>query len=244
MMRRAILASRSLPTRGIVRLPMWSLAPHRSLCDAAKRAEAVEAAKHAIAAAERAAGELDAAERAAAAESSDRPPVAAEAVAAARTPLRFPIGAAVECRLGEARWARGTIVGHHYREPSWPADRVAPYQVRLEDGRSKATLIYAPADMDDCVRSALRFAVGASVECNLGDGEWARGTVVAQFHREPSWPKGQWAPYQVEVQTQSDGRDATSLIFAPVDEDECIRASRGWPWPGYGKEPGAGPVIR
>jgi len=67
--------------------------------------------------------------------------------------LRFPIGATVECCLGD-QWAEGTVVGHHSREPSWEAERCAPYQVQLSgtiDGEGNP-LIYAPNDTDECVR--------------------------------------------------------------------------------------------
>ena len=99
-------------------------------------------------------------------------------------------------------------------------------------GKSAAALIYAPADVDECIRSTLRFAVGSAVECNLGPGEWAPGTVVAHYHREPSWEAERWAPYQVRLHG-----DAGTTVWAPLDTEECIRAPAGWPWPGYEKKP-------
>ena len=56
--------------------------------------------------------------------------------------------------------------------------------------------------------------MGTSVECNVGDETWMRGTVVALDYVEEGWD--QPAPYQVELE---DG----TLIFAPIDEDRVIR---------------------
>jgi G3E family GTPase len=60
--------------------------------------------------------------------------------------LRFEIGQAVICNVGS--WTAGKIIKLNYREPSWPAEKVAPYQVELTDGR----LIFAPIDDDRVVR--------------------------------------------------------------------------------------------
>ena len=229
----------------------WARAPasrhaliRASAARCCSRKAAEEAARHAIAAAERASGELTAAERAAAVKHEWTPSSSKEEEESAtaggepaaqvdRKRPRFPLGALVECRLGPDRWAVGKVVGHHYREPSWPAERRAPYQVQLEG--AEAPLIYAPADVDECVRSTLRFEVGAEVECFLDDS-WVKGTVTSQYHHEPSWPPDQWAPYQVElVNDGSHGQGKNVRIYAPVDNDLCIRAPASWPWPGAAK---------
>ena len=64
---------------------------------------------------------------------------------------------------------------------------------------------------------ALRFTVGERVRCRVSQSEWAPGCVVQLWYREPDWPEGQQAPYQVEL-------DDGGLIFAPFDRDELIRA--------------------
>ena len=65
-------------------------------------------------------------------------------------PFRFPVGARVECSVGEGDRRAGAIIKHYYREAAWPTDRWAPYQVELDDGM----LIFAPADIDECIRAA------------------------------------------------------------------------------------------
>ena len=102
----------------------------RGLSDAAQKA-AERAARLAIENAKRSAGELAAAERAVAeAPSSLKSSCShgAPSNAPPRAPPRFPIGARVECRLGEEKWAFGFVIGHFYREPSWAPDRRVPYQ--------------------------------------------------------------------------------------------------------------------
>lgn len=69
---------------------------------------------------------------------------------------------------------------------------------------------------------SLRFPVGTRVQCRIGAGEdgWAAGAVVAHWYRGSTWPTGQYAPYQIQL----DRRDMGSgLIFAPRDDDMCIR---------------------
>jgi hypothetical protein len=65
----------------------------------------------------------------------------------------------------------------------------------------------------------LRFQVGTRVLCRIGpdaNTDWAPGTVVLLWYREPTWPKGSYAPYKIQL---DDGRN----IFAPGDMDQVIR---------------------
>ena len=67
--------------------------------------------------------------------------------------LRFGAGERVRCRVAPTQWAPGCVVRLFYREDEWPAGRVVPYQVELDDGR----LIFAPADTDHLIRSEASF---------------------------------------------------------------------------------------
>lgn len=66
---------------------------------------------------------------------------------------RFKVGDAVQCNMGGDRWATGVIVRMDYRDPSWPPERTAPYQIRLDIG---GHLIYAPKDIDNYVREIVK----------------------------------------------------------------------------------------
>ena len=65
----------------------------------------------------------------------------------------------------------------------------------------------------------LRFALNAKVLCRIGPNEntdWAPGTIIQLWYREPNWPPESFAPYKIKL---DDGRD----IFAPADDDRVIR---------------------
>ena len=143
-----------------------------------------------------------------------------------RKVLRFPIGAQVECRLGEDKWLPGKVIGHLYRQKEWPEKRRAPYQVQIDgDGPEQpGPKIFVPQDSDDCVRTALRFPQGSVIECNLGEEQgWALGVVMQHYYMDPSWEPGRWVPYQIKLadETLTEG---DRLVWAPVDESDCVRA--------------------
>ena len=62
--------------------------------------------------------------------------------------LRFSLGMFVLCRVGPADWQSGVVQKLWYREPNWPPNSYAPYQILLDDGRC----IYAPADIDQVIK--------------------------------------------------------------------------------------------
>ena len=86
-----------------------------------------------------------------------------------RKVLRFPIGAQVECRLGEDKWLPGKVTGHRYRQKEWPENRRAPYQVQIDgDGPEQpGPKIFVPQDSDDCVRTA-----ASQCGCRADGTEW------------------------------------------------------------------------
>ena len=69
-------------------------------------------------------------------------------------------------------------------------------------------------------REALRFGIGAAVECKTGRGDWSTGTVLTLMYRDDTMPPGLVAPYQVKL--DADG----SLNWVPRDCDEFVRSSR------------------
>ena len=64
--------------------------------------------------------------------------------------LRFAVGDEVECNTGDA-WEPGEIAGFLYHDEYMPSGLVAPYQIRL---KSDGGLIWAPVDVDQCIRAA------------------------------------------------------------------------------------------
>jgi len=103
-----------------------------------------------------------------------------------------------------------------------------PCLARLRPGRPRAARAHrrrlrvarcaTDADAAAPDRPPPRFAVGERVECNVDS--WMLGEVVRHWYREPGWPEGQVVPYQVKL-------DSGMTIFAPFDEDECIRKAVG-----------------
>ncbi|KAH8077331.1 hypothetical protein JL720_10053 [Aureococcus anophagefferens] len=80
------------------------------------------------------------------------------------------------CNTGRTAdgWENGAVVKLYHREADWPEGEVVPYQVRLDDG----TLIYAPLDVDGCVRLRPSDGLDADVVV-VGAGASGVGTAVA-----------------------------------------------------------------
>lgn len=74
---------------------------------------------------------------------------------------------------------------------------------------------------NDTIR--LRLQLHSRVECWYGRGNhegWSPGQIVKCWYREPDWPVGDFAPYQVRL--DFDG----AMIYAPCDTDEFIIPER------------------
>lgn len=69
--------------------------------------------------------------------------------AAAEAALRFAVADRVRCKVSASRWSRGQVIQLQYREDHWPADKVAPYQIQLDDGRQ----IFCPEDLDCLIQA-------------------------------------------------------------------------------------------
>ena len=107
------------------------------------------------------------------------------------------------------------------RDPATPLNAVSAelgldIQIGLSDEERKAEAVRGAADWAAANpgQPPLRFTPGDRVECNVG--EWAPGKIVQIWYMEEGMPEP--APYQVLL---DDGR----FIFAPEDDDDCIRAS-------------------
>ena len=96
---------------------------------------------------------------------------------------------------------------------------------RLTFTTLRSTTAVLPLAEADVATKMLRFTVGTRVECNCpsdydsaspDDSNWEPGTVVKLFYREPHFPAGFVAPYQIKL-------DDGTLIYAPDDQDGTIR---------------------
>ena len=85
--------------------------------------------------------------------------------------LRFQIGDAVLCATGVAgECVGGTVVGHLMYDARMPQGMFAPYQVRLEDGRT----VVVPKDCATMIRSANGDDESGETDMDeSGDSEWS-----------------------------------------------------------------------
>lgn len=133
--------------------------------------------------------------------------------------LRFKVGDVVECKLGQNLYESGKVTAIWWRDPSWPAGRVAPYQVKLD---KRNVLIFVPRDDMEVIRRPgevfrCRFDVGHRVLCkvNREPERWEAGVIIAHKFPYPQNPKI-IMPYQIKL-------DIGQMIFAPRDDDDCIK---------------------
>ena len=94
--------------------------------------------------------------------------------------LRFKVGDCVLCKYaGTGEWLLGKVImlryreqGNNNREPEWPANRVAAYQIKLDNGE----FIYSPSDGDNTIRAAPTTATNLGVVKD--DTNFAVGSIV------------------------------------------------------------------
>ena len=148
--------------------------------------------------------------------------------------LTFNVGARVECLLDleqgdttdNEKWFPGTVLETHEDFQLDPINN-PPYMIKYDYGRERpfwgpAKSIRASKVIKKGKDEVLRFSLGDRVDCMVGDEEWLSGQVVRLWYREDTFEDGYVVPYQVLL-------DAGNLIFAPTDEDYCIRKSRPKP---------------
>jgi hypothetical protein len=78
------------------------------------------------------------------------------------------------------------------------------------------------------LKKALRFPVGARVECRLGVDKWLAGTIIGHGYRQREWPEHRRAPYQVQIEGDAPDQPGPK-IFVPHDSDECVRTTLRFP---------------
>ena len=74
------------------------------------------------------------------------------------------VGDRVECNLA-CGWSGGAIAKHFYTQQSFPPNKCAPYQIKLDDG----SVIYAPADHDSVIRTA-----DSNIRTRIENLEWCK----------------------------------------------------------------------
>ncbi len=111
--------------------------------------------------------------------------------------LRFPLGACVQCKMSTG-WKSGVVVQHWYK-PNAVAVRELdlnprarfPYQIQLDGKNGEEGLIFAPEDVDDCIRRPkiskseprpmLRFNINDLVLVLVRKGVWSSGKIVKHW---------------------------------------------------------------
>ena len=84
-----------------------------------------------------------------------------------------------------------------------------------------------PCKLKRFIPGNLRFQVGDRVECMVGENLYGTGRIVKLDYREPSWPPGKIAPYQIKMDRETADRLGVpfqhALIYSDWDDDIKIR---------------------
>jgi len=144
----------------------------------------------------------------------------------AGTPRRFAVGDSVRCNAGTGWWKRGTVVQLDYLEDEedWPAGRVAPYQIELENG----DLIYAPEDSDRLIRAAVLSCGNAACGKALAPPLLQCSSCKAEAYCDKACQVGPAAAYEERVaRAPASARSPLSYPYRPCPA--ARRPSRGRP---------------
>lgn len=137
-------------------------------------------------------------------------------------------GSRVEVKVPgeEDEWVPGTVYSTH---TDWVERDFQPYAILLDDGSEipfwgpqdciRASSIPAPEKRCSDLPS-LRFKLGERVSCFVGGSDgWLDGTVIEQWYgQEADFENDHVVPYQIQL-------DIGQQIYAPADDDECIKRS-------------------
>eukprot|EP00956_Cyclotella_meneghiniana_P023015 scaffold44152_cov36-Cyclotella_meneghiniana.AAC.1 len=138
--------------------------------------------------------------------------------------IKFKMGSRVECQLaGSDEWFPGVVTQANEK---FVENETCPYVIRFDYGRDRP--FWGPPN---CIRSCdipppknsmkkhLRFGLGDRVECSC-EGFELPGTIMKTWYGgESDFEDGHAVPYQIQL-------DRGELIFAPIDDDMCIRRSK------------------
>ncbi len=90
-----------------------------------------------------------------------------------------------------------------------------------ENDSSSQIELYSEAEI---AMRTFRFSVGDPVRCCIDGQPRADGVVIRRCYREPEWPRGYYAAYQVRLHADVNGDSC--LIYAPRDEDCYIMSGK------------------
>jgi len=134
---------------------------------------------------------------------SDAPPM----------PLEHPAGSRIEYKRGKMEdWRLGTVIAAC---ADWADRGTAPYTIR--DGDEDSCDFWGPKHF--IRRAKLRFKIGDRIGMKMmNSGDYVPGTVVKLWPKNDFFAKGGIVPYEVML-------DGGTLHFAPLDDEDIIRAS-------------------
>ena len=139
--------------------------------------------------------------------------------------VEFIVGERVDCQLayGGNEWVPGTIL---LANDKWEENiGLAPYAIKFDNGEERVywgpqeciRASKAPPLSSTCETLNLRFRIGERVECRTPSA-FLPGTVIRLWYGKNEFDNDHTVPYQIQL-------DMGPKIFAPYDDDRCIRQS-------------------